>query len=95
MVEEKSEIEKLKSDMMGLQGALQEQASIAKAMNEYLENSSTKLLNKIDPEILEFLGYWKAMKATKKTPKVFLTPKNKIPKEIKQILKGDEIFLSN
>lgn len=92
---EKSEIQKLQSDITGLKGAMQEQTTIAKAMNEYLEAGSTKLLKKVDPEMLEFLGYWKAMEASGRTPKVFLTPKKKIPKSIFKIMKGDEIFLSN
>ena len=92
---EKSEIQKLESKIAGLTSTMQEQVTIAKAMNDYMEDGSTKLLKKVGPEILEFLGYWKALEASGITPKVFMTSKKKIPKSIFKIMKGDEIFLKN
>ncbi len=89
----KSEAKNLKSKISGLEGAFQEQFQIQRAYAEYIETGSILGLKKIDPVMLEFLQDWTAMQISGNLPSVFLTPKEKIPQKILQLVKDNKRFL--
>ncbi|HKU32272.1 MAG TPA: site-specific integrase [Candidatus Nitrosotalea sp.] len=92
---EKSEIEKLKLEVTKIRGDYQQEAEARTAITHFYMNGSTEGLDKVDPNVLEFWGYWGALKASGNFPREFVTPKEQLIKIAKNTPKLAKLIGKN
>jgi len=76
--QEKSEIEKLRSDVSKMKDSMESELDFRNALMFFHEFGDTEGLKKIEAETLEFFQQWKALKAIGKIPKTFISTKENL-----------------
>lgn len=99
---EKSQIDQLKGDVSKLKVSLEKQIQTRTTIGAFYERGETKGLKDVDPNMMELLEFWEALKASGKIPDSFKYSKEKLdvikkvhPKYFDHILLGKKKVLQN